>query len=215
MDKGRCTLLVTLDISAAFDTVDHQRLLHRYSQSYGLSGTVLLWMQSYLSGRSQSVQVGSALSESQLIESGFPQGATLAGIKYNMFSSPMHEISQEHEVDHDAYADDSNLSVSFDIRNLAETDNAVNKLESCLSDIQSWMLLNRLKLNAGKTYAILFYPPRQANIVASRNISIKMNGKQLEIKKQIESLGVILDCNLKMEKQTSENENGKDIIFPP
>ena len=183
LDKGRCTLLVTLDISAAFDTVDHQRLLRRYSKSYGLSDTVLLWMQSYLSGRSQLVQVGSALSELQQIESGFPQGATLAGIKYNMFSSPMHEISQEHGVDHDAYADDSNLSVSFDIYDQAGTDNAVNKLENCLSDIQSWMLINRLKLNSGKTYAILFYPPCQANIVASRNISIKMNGKQLEMKK--------------------------------
>ena len=203
LDKGRCTLLVTLDISAAFDTVDHQRLLDRYSQYFGLSGTVLLWMSSYLSGRSQCIQVGSAKSVEQPVETGFPQGATLAGIKYNMFSTPLHEVIDKHEVDHEGYADDSNMCVSFDIRDELESSSEIAKLENCLYDVSSWMLINRLKVNEGKTEAILFYPPRLENIVSARGMSIKVNGQDVKIQKQIESLGVILDCNMKMEKQVN------------
>ena len=203
LDKGRCTLLVKLDISAAFDTVDHQRLLHRYSQYFGLSETVLLWMKSYLSGRSQIIQVGSAKSKEQPVCTGFPQGVTLAGIKYNMFSTPVHDIADKHEVDHEGYADDSNLFVSFDICDVVETSSAVEKLEACLSDLCSWMLINRLKLNSSKTEVILFYPPRLENIVATSGLRISMSGHDLDIKKQIETLGVILDCNMKMEKQVN------------
>ena len=65
------------------------------------------------------------------------------------------------------------------------------------------MLINRLKVNTGKTDAILFYPPRLTNVVASSGISVKINGHQITIKKQIESLGVFLDCNLKMERQVN------------
>ena len=211
LDKGRCTLLVTLDISAAFDTVDHQTLLKRYSQYFGLSGTVLSWMESYLSGRSQLIQVGSATSNEQPVDTGFPQGATLAGIKYDMFSTPLHVLADKHKVDHEGYADDSNLFVSFDICDLMETNNAVKKLENCLTDVCSWMLTNRLQLNSSKTEAILFYPPRLENTVSTSGLCIKINGHDIKIKKHIESLGVILDCNMKMEKQV--NNISKNSFF--
>ena len=203
LDQGRCTLLVTIDISAAFDTVDHKKLLDRYSQYFGLSDTVLLWMESYLSGRSQFIQVGSAISEEQPVDTGFPQGATLAGIKYDMFSTPLHDLADKHQVDHEGYADDSNLFVSFDIRDSAEMVSAIAKLENCLNDVCTWMQINRLKLNRGKTEAILFYPPRFENIVSNSGISVKINGHDLVLQKQIESLGVILDSNMKLEKQVN------------
>ena len=200
LDKKRCTLLVTLDISAAFDTVEHQRLLQRYSEYFGLSETVLQWMESYLSGRFQTVQIGSQLSEVHAVNCGFPQGATLAGLKYNMFTTPLHDLSDLHEVDHEAYADDSNLYVSFDIKNSDETDHAVSKLQGCLSDIECWLLKNRLKLNRKKSKAILFHPPKLSSSLINR-VSIKLQGHQLVLQKQITSLGVVLDCNMKMDKQ--------------
>ena len=96
-----------------------------------------------------------------------------------------------------------NLFISFDIRDLVETSDAVTTLENCLKDVSSWMLLNRLKLNSSKTEAILFYPPRLQNLVSTRSLSIKMDGHSLVLKKQIESLGIVLDCNMKMEKQVN------------
>ena len=76
-------------------------------------------------------------------------------------------------------------------------------MQNCLDDVSTWMLINRLKVNGGKTEAILFYPPRLESIVSARGLSIKVNGQDVKIQKQIESLGVILDCNMKMEKHVN------------
>ena len=89
LDKGMSTLLVTLDISAAFDTVDHQMLLSRYESRFGISGVPLAWMTCYLKNRSQVVQVGDAYSAAKPVETGFRQGSVLGEPKYNMHSSPL------------------------------------------------------------------------------------------------------------------------------
>ena len=200
LNQGRSTLLVKLDISAAFDTVNHQMLLERYSDYFGLSDTVLDWFHSYVSNRTQSVQVGSELSEYVEINCGFAQGSTLGGPKYNMFTSPLHELIELHDISHEGYADDSNLYVSFDLKNNVETTDAVLQMENCLSDVTRWMLENRLKLNTTKTEAVLFHPPRTA-ISPDREIVINMEGHRIDIQQDIESLGVFLDKKMSMKKQ--------------
>ena len=200
LNQGRSTLLVKLDISAAFDTVNHRMLLERYSDYFGLSDTVLDWFHSYVSNRTQSVQVGSELSEYVEINCGFAQGSTLGGPKYNMFTSPLHELIELHDISHEGYADDSNLYVSFDLKNNVETTDAVLQMENCLSDVTRWMLENRLKLNTTKTEAVLFHPPRTA-ISPDREIVINMEGHRIDIQQDIESLGVFLDKKMSMKKQ--------------
>ena len=74
MDKQRVTLLLLLDLSAAFDTVDYGTLLQRLEDSFGIQGKVLSWFQSYLSGRSQCILVHSALSRRFNLDCGVPQG---------------------------------------------------------------------------------------------------------------------------------------------
>ena len=95
-DRGKCTLMVTLDISAAFDTVNHAALLKRYEQYFGFSDSVLHWMKSYLTGRQQAVQIGQSRSEALAVDSGFPQGSNLGGLKFNMFSTPLEDIISIH-----------------------------------------------------------------------------------------------------------------------
>ena len=77
MDKGHVTLLVMLDLSAAFDTVDHGILLHRLQSKLGLRDKALLWFKSYLAGRTQQVSVNGSLSDKFNLTCGVPQGSCL------------------------------------------------------------------------------------------------------------------------------------------
>jgi len=80
-DSGHATLLVLLDLSAAFDTIDHDILISRLQHSFGISGPVLSWLKSYLHNRSQSVRVGSVSTNSFTLTTGVPQGSVL--VLYN------------------------------------------------------------------------------------------------------------------------------------
>ena len=201
LNQGKSTLVVTLDISAAFDTVNHQMLLERYADLFGLDETVLSWFASYLSNRSQAVQVGKHLSKFIEMLCGFAQGSTLGGPKYNMFSSPVYELTDAHEIPHEGYADDSNLYISFDMKNEAETRSCINKMENCLLDITRWMLMNKLKLNGSKTEAVIFHPPRTS--VNYQQLSINVGNDRIDISQEMKSLGVTLDCRMKLAKHVN------------
>ena len=84
--EGIPTALVLLDLSAAFDTIDHDILLGSLSDWFGLNGSVLNWMGSYLSGRSQRVKVGSALSDPFELRFGVPQGSVLGPVLFSMYT---------------------------------------------------------------------------------------------------------------------------------
>ena len=77
MSEGSTTALTLLDLSAAFDTIDHSILFHRLYECYGINGLALSWFKSYLSDRTQSVKVGSVLSHPMDLKFGVPQGSVL------------------------------------------------------------------------------------------------------------------------------------------
>ena len=83
IDNGKSTLLVSLDLSAAFDTIDHCILIKRLETSFGVSATVLSWLSSYLTDRQQSVSVGGHSSPFLVCDSGVPQGSVLGPILFN------------------------------------------------------------------------------------------------------------------------------------
>ena len=87
--------------------------------------------------------VGSELSDFVEMDCGFAQGSTLGGPKYTMFSSPLDELITLHDVSNEGYADDSNLYVSFDLKNATEKAAAIHQMENCLLDVSRWMLENR------------------------------------------------------------------------
>jgi len=83
-DKGLLSVLVLLDLSAAFDTIDHDILLQRLDQPIGISGTALSWFESYLSDRSQFVFVNDDASMTTNVSHGVPQGSVLGPILFNL-----------------------------------------------------------------------------------------------------------------------------------
>ena len=83
VSEGSTTALTLLDLSAAFDTIDHSILFHRLYECYGINGLALSWFKSYLSDRTQSVKVGSVLSHPMDLKFGVPQGSVLGPLLFS------------------------------------------------------------------------------------------------------------------------------------
>ena len=96
-----------LDLSAAFDTVDHDILITRLKHHLGITGKALGWIQSYISGRNQFVKIGTEHSSSQNLICGVPQGSVLCPILYSLYTSPLTDIISKHNMNHHIYTDDT------------------------------------------------------------------------------------------------------------
>ena len=161
MNKGLVTLLVLLDLSAAFDTVDPSILLTRLRSKLGLSGTALSWFCSYVSGRTQQISVQGALSNVFLLRYGVPQGSCLGPVLLNIYSSKIFDIVGRHLPKVHCYADDSQLYLSFKPSCAVSQDEAIRSMETCISDVKQWMTADKLMLNDDKTEFI---------VIASRHL---------------------------------------------
>ena len=158
---NKCTaVLVLLDLSAAFDVIDHGILYERLELSYGICNDALNWIQSYLSNRTQCVAVGSCTSTDKHLNFGVPQGSVLGPLEYCLYSKPIGEICRRHNLLYHCYPDDPQVYIV--IRPSDSWDNLATKMEACLADISLWMSSNMLKLNQDKTELIVFSSKHQA-----------------------------------------------------
>jgi hypothetical protein len=114
-EKDVATVLAFLDESAAFDLVDHHIFIDRLSSRFGFCGLTLVWFQSYLSNRSQYVSRSGHFSSPVLLPSGVPQCFVLGPILYNLYTTPIHDISVSHGVPDHQYADRSEIFIVSDL----------------------------------------------------------------------------------------------------
>jgi len=108
-DKKQVTLLIGLDLSAAFDTVCHQTSVQQLQTEFGVSGTELSFIQSYLTDRKQFVKLGQHKSTEIMLEVGVPQGSVLGHLLFAVYCSPVAGVITSHSVRHHQYADDIQL----------------------------------------------------------------------------------------------------------
>ena len=110
LSKGHSSALTLLDLSAALDTIDHALLLGRLSLEYGLSGSVLKWVTSYLTNRRESVKIHDTLSSERQLLYGVPQGSVLGPVLFTLYTAPLSKIiSAFSSLSHHLYADDTNI----------------------------------------------------------------------------------------------------------
>ena len=133
IDEGQEVVLVLLDLSSAFDTIDNKVLLGRLRIQYGFSGTVLDWFRSYLSNRTQSVKIGKDLSAENEVRYGVSQGSVLGPLLFSLFFAPVEDVIKAHGLDCMMYADDSQLYIV--INPCSDRSAFLSKIELCVSDV--------------------------------------------------------------------------------
>jgi hypothetical protein len=195
IDAGRLVCVASLDVTAAFDTVDHEILCCRLVQA-GVMGRALNWIRSYLTDRTATVKIDEALSNEFKFTSGVPQGSVLGPCLFNCYMAELCRVIETCErVQFHVYADDVLVFVECEKDTIAE---ALQHLQETLEKIEDWMKTNSLLLNAAKTELVLLHREMKNLHLPSR--FLKINGQDLEIRTygDLKWLGVCFDVRLEM-----------------
>ena len=199
LDKKQSVILGFLDLSAAFDTVNHDILFCRLATRFGITGTVLCWFESYLSSRTQFVKINESSSSTRNLKTGVPQGSVLGPVLYLLYTAPIADIIKRHNFNYHIYADDTQLYISFEAD--CNLDSVKSRIENCISDIYRWMILNGLKLNQDKTIFSLihskFRPRPQLD-------HIQVGNELIPFSTSATNLGVIFDETLTFEEHVKK-----------
>jgi len=147
-DRGQVSALCLLDLTAAFDTVDHELLLLRLERQFGLRGTALMWFRSYLSGRTYRVVYAGSTSSVVYIVCPVPQGSVLGPVLFVLYVADLADIINRHGVTLHSFADDTQLYLHCCREDVTT---AATRLKECIVDVCRWMSADRLRLNAGRT----------------------------------------------------------------
>ena len=185
LDSKMPCLGVFLDLSKAFDTINHEILLKKLF-NYGIRGTVYYWFKSYLSGRSQQVEFNGITSSIKSISSSVPQGSILAPLLFIIYVNDLPNcLAYSKSL---SFADDTTIILKD--KNI---DNLYKNANKELKNIDNWLIANKLFLNISKTKHILF-SHKHSNKTLNKTLSIR--NKQIDRVTSIKLLGLIFNENL-------------------
>ena len=189
IDKGYISLLVLLDLSKAFDSVNHDKLIRKL-QNLHIETT---WFKSYLSERTQSVKTGNYVSSPIINKYGVPQGSILGPILFLLFINDIPDpgTQQNRATAMTIYADDVQLLFTGKL-NVTELK---QQAEATLEYMNAWYSKNGLKLNANKTQCIIFGSPRN-NKKIGNSFHITLKNSEIKMEDTVKNLGIWFDRNL-------------------
>ena len=197
-DEHKVSVMALLDLSAAFDTLDHSVLLQRLEKTFGIGGTVLSWFSSYVHDRSQCVLIGNERSLPSPLLFGVPQGSVLGPVLFTLYSQSLSDVIAQHGCQYHKYADDTEIASSASPSQFSST---LAIIQDCVHDVSSWMDSNKLKLNPDKTEAIKIGVPSCLGQVD--NCSIDLVDNVIQFQSCVKYLGVTLDSTLTMKDHIS------------
>ena len=186
IDRKEFSVGIFLDLSKAFDTVDHDILIKKL-HNYGIRGTPLLWFKDYLTHRFQQVKCNGFYSTFQLIKFGVPQGSILGPLLFILYINDLPNSSSLLEFV--LFADDSNVFLSH-----SSYDDLIRLLNEELLNISRWFKVNMLSLNLNKTNYILFSSNRKACPNSLGTVII--DAKEIPQVSSVKFLGVYVDQHL-------------------
>jgi hypothetical protein len=183
LDNKEITVGLYLDLQKAFDTVNHQILLHKM-YNYGIRGIVLDWYRNYLTNRKQYTVVNNTTSELMCIKCGVPQGSVLGPLLFLIYISDIHKAIPDEQIK--LYADDTNLFIHGPDEKLV-----IQKTNSSLKLLNEWFVANKLSLNLDKTCYTVFGTKEGCDY------NIHLNGITIKRVPSCRYIGVIIDEKLK------------------
>ena len=161
IDDQEVVCLVLLDLSAAFNKVSHDLLLNHLYHCSGIGETVLQWVRSHLSDRTQRVVIDAnedqpqGASKQVTLKQVVPQGSVLGPILFSLYLSPLGDICCKHNVKFHGYADDLQNYLSFKPGIEMDKECCINNLQNSIAEIRVWIRTNLLKLNDEKIEFIM------------------------------------------------------------
>ena len=189
-DSDHVSILSLLDLSAAFDTIDHDILIKTLHTTFGCSGTVLDWFTSYLSFRTQSVFVGQALTPSAL------KCSVLGPLSFTLYTQSLSTVICQSGHSYHFFADDSQLHNSS-----APSDFPVlvHSLKECIKDVAEWMCDSMLKMNHDKTELIAIGTKPKISQITISLTPVSISGHNIPFSQSLRNLGVFIDETLSMD----------------
>ena len=173
MDRQEITLLALLDLSSAFDTIDHQILLNVIENDFGIIGSAQKWFAScLLSIQKQLVLINDRTSDDFHLSCGVPQGSSMGPILFILYISRLYHVVTDHLPSAHGYADDTRLYLSFRPNGRSSQDHAIASVEACISDVRAWLIYNHLLINDSKTEFLVVGSCHQVSKIAIDSITV-------------------------------------------
>ena len=195
LDDGKITVLVLLDLSAAFDTMDHSGVISLLENWYSISGNALRWFASYLMDQQQMVKVKKCVDEPFQTKYGVPHGSVLEPFLFTLYTTPS-KIFSRHNVCHHLYADDARIYITL---SKSEPEMSLALLQHCLFDVGHWMRSSKLKLNPDKTELLLFGTKLHRKKIM-KHFPAKLLDQEIRPTDSARNIGVVFDGGLNFRK---------------
>ena len=214
LDKGKCSILFLLDLSAAFDTVDHDALLQDL-KNIGLGTNIVAWFSSYLKDRKYKIQINDKFSKIRNLNRGVPQGSVGGPYLFLIYTRGLSQLLHDKGISHKLFADDTQ-----GLHVIEDYTSDVNKVIEVILACKDWLKRKLQKLNEDKTKIIII----GSKIAVQRlktlhNIdSVSINGYEVELCDNVKNLGVFVDETLSLKKQIlqvvkTSNHQLKNIAY--
>ena len=181
--------------------------LHRLQSRFGVTGVVLDWFTSYLTGRRQCVTINDTCSNPKLLKCGVPQGSVLGPLLFLVYVSPLGNVIRKHGLDFHFFADDTQLYLAFDASAVGSLSDALSTVLAAITDVKDWLRRNLLKFNISKTELSLIGSSQQLSKL-SGPVTICMDNHVIVAVEAVRNLGLYIDQHMKLNAHVNKVMKG-------
>ena len=194
IDECKGVIVLLIDLSAAFDAIDHAILLNTLSNTIGVKDRCLSWFAAYLQHRQYKVLIAGEQSKPHKLTCGVPQGSVLGPLLFTIYMIPLASILKLHGMN-------TQLFQEFSLSDNTSPEIAFRKMERCVISIRQWMKTNMLKLNDDKTEFLIIRPKSAHQYHLPE--SVRIGNTNVTPNKHARNLGVTFNCNVSLERHVT------------